>query len=185
MPDVLVVPGAIEAAATDVSAVGSTLNAAHLSAAIPTSAVIPAAADEVSTSIANLFSQHAANYQALAGKAETYLGQFVQHLKTSASSFSAAEAANGASLLHSSASAAAASPFDALTSELTTLGSILAALPNIFVGIGVLGVDSLYLFAAFSYLALTFGILVLRLLLQLAFNISIPLATLPPLPLMF
>jgi len=184
MPNVLVVPGAIAAAATNVSAVGSTVNAAHMAAAIPTGAVIPAAADEVSASIANLFSQHAANYQALAGKAETYLGEIVQHLKTSASSFAAAESANTASLLNSSASAAAASPFSGLTNELNYLGSVFAALPNIFLGVGVLGIDSLYLLAAFAYLSLTLGILLLRLVLQLAFNISIPitLTILPALP---
>jgi CO dehydrogenase/acetyl-CoA synthase alpha subunit len=42
---------------------GSNVSAAHMAAAAPTVAVIPAAADEVSASIANLISQHAANYQ--------------------------------------------------------------------------------------------------------------------------
>ncbi|MGA7055357.1 MAG: PE family protein, partial [Mycobacterium sp.] len=46
-------------AATDLANIGSTVNAAHMAAATPTVAVIPAAADEVSSSIAHLFSQHA------------------------------------------------------------------------------------------------------------------------------
>ena len=105
MPDVLVVPGAIEAAATDVSAVGSTLNAAHLSAAIPTSAVIPAAADEVSAGIAHVFSVHAQDYQGLAGQAAAFHEQFVQHLTASAGSYASTEAANAAVLQASNANA--------------------------------------------------------------------------------
>ena len=46
-------------------------------AAAPTVALIPAAADEVSASIAHLFSQHAQDYQALAGQAAVFHEQFV------------------------------------------------------------------------------------------------------------
>jgi hypothetical protein len=60
--------------------------------------VIPAAADEVSASIAHLFSQHAAGYQALAGQAAAFQEQFVQHLTASAGSYAATEAANVALL---------------------------------------------------------------------------------------
>jgi hypothetical protein len=56
------------AAATDLATIGSNLSAAHTAAAAPTVAVLPAAADEVSASIAHLFSAHAQNYQALAGR---------------------------------------------------------------------------------------------------------------------
>ncbi len=53
MSYVTVAPEMMAAAATDVAAVGSTLSAAHLAAAAPTVAVMPAAADEVSGSIAH------------------------------------------------------------------------------------------------------------------------------------
>ncbi len=105
MSYVMAMPEMMAAAATDVSAVGSTLSAAHLAAAAPTVAVIPAAADEVSASIANLFSAHAQDYQARAGQAAAFHEQFVQHLNASAGSYAATEAANAASLRHLNASA--------------------------------------------------------------------------------
>jgi len=59
MSYVLATPEIIATAATDVAAVGSTLSAEHMAAAGSTVALIPAAADEVSVSIAHLFSRHA------------------------------------------------------------------------------------------------------------------------------
>ena len=99
MSDLTAVPQAISAAATDVAAVGSTVNAAHIAAAAPTVAVVPAAADEVSAGIANLFSGFAKEYQALAGQASAFQQQFVQHLHATAGSYTAAETVNAASLL--------------------------------------------------------------------------------------
>jgi len=55
-------------AATDLATIGSTLGAAHTQAAAPTLAVMPAAADEVSAGVAQLFSRHAQDYHALAGR---------------------------------------------------------------------------------------------------------------------
>jgi hypothetical protein len=85
-------------AATDLATIGSNLSAAHTAAAAPTLAVLPAAADEVSASIAHLFSRQADNYQALAGQAAAFHEQFVQHLTANAGSFAGAEAANTALL---------------------------------------------------------------------------------------
>ena len=102
-------PELISVAATDLAGIGSTVNAAHLAAATPTTAVIPAAADEVSSSIAHLFSQHAQDYQALAGQAAAFHEKFVQQLTSSAGSYSHAEAANAASLNPLGSIAAAAS----------------------------------------------------------------------------
>jgi len=136
MSYVMAAPEMIAAAATDVAAVGSTLSAAHLAAAAPTVGVIPAAADEVSASIAHFFSQHAQGYQALAGKAAAFHEEFVQHLSASAHSFAAAEAANAASLLHlhtsavSSASAAAAALPAPLLNLLTSIGAAVTQLIN-------------------------------------------------------
>ncbi len=107
MSCVMAAPDMLVAAATDVAAVGSTLSAAHLAAAIPTVAVIPAAADEVSASIAHLFSAHAQNYQALAGQAAAFREQYVQHLNASARSYATAEGANVASLQPLNASSGA------------------------------------------------------------------------------
>jgi hypothetical protein len=80
-------------AAADLATIGSNVSAAHMVAAARTTAVIPAAADEVSASIAHVFSQHAASYQAMAGQAAAFNGQFVQHLTAGACSYTDVEAA--------------------------------------------------------------------------------------------
>ncbi len=105
MSFVIAAPETIAAAATDLTGIGSTLGAAHLAAAVPTVAVVPAAADEVSASIAHLFSAHAQDYQALAGRAAVSYEHFVQRLTASAGSFASAEATNVALLRPLAASA--------------------------------------------------------------------------------
>jgi hypothetical protein len=91
---VIAAPELMADTAADLANIGSTLDAAYSAAATPTIAVVPAAADEVSESIAHLFSQHAQDYQALAGQAAAFHEQFVQHLTSSAASYANAEAAN-------------------------------------------------------------------------------------------
>jgi hypothetical protein len=106
MSYLMAAPQLVEAAATDLAAIGSALGAAHVAAATPTRALPPAAADEVSTGIAQLFSQHADDYQKLAGQAASFHGQFIQQLTASANAYTSAEAA-GASLLRPAAASAA------------------------------------------------------------------------------
>ncbi|ODQ99709.1 hypothetical protein BHQ20_16335 [Mycobacterium intermedium] len=65
---------------------------AHVTAAAPTIAVLPAAVDEVSAGIAQLISGYGQEYQELAGQAAAFHEQFVQHLTTSASAYAGAEA---------------------------------------------------------------------------------------------
>src|SRR5262245_3538974 len=91
MSYVMAGPEVMEAAATDLAAIGSTVNAAHLVAAAPTVAVLPAAADEVSASIAHLMSGYGHEYQAMAAKAATFHAQFAQNLARSAASYATAE----------------------------------------------------------------------------------------------
>jgi hypothetical protein len=116
-------PELMTVAATDLANIGSTISAAHMAAATPTVAVIPAAADEVSSSIAHLFSQHAQDYQALAGQAAAFHEKFVQQLTSSAGSYAHAEAANAGSLkpLAASAGSVAAAASQAATSLPTIL----------------------------------------------------------------
>jgi PE family len=66
----------------------------------PTVAVMPAATDEVSAGIAQLFSEHAQDYQASARQAAAFQEQFAQNLKTTAASYTSIEDAI-ASLLRS------------------------------------------------------------------------------------
>jgi PE family len=87
MSYVIAAPEMMTSAATDLAAIGSDLSAAHAAAAAST----PAAADEVSASIAQVFSQQ--GYQALAGQAAAFHEQFVQNLSASAGSYASIEAA--------------------------------------------------------------------------------------------
>jgi PE family len=98
MSYVIADPQMMTSAASDLAAIGSNVDAAHMVAAAPTTSVIPAAADEVSAGIAQLFSQHAANYQALAGQAAAFHEQFVQNLTAGAFSFASIEASIAGSL---------------------------------------------------------------------------------------
>src|SRR6516165_10418893 len=100
MSFVVVLPEALGTAATDLATIGMMVSAAHTASATPTMALVPAAADEVSTSIARLFSQHAANYHGLGAQAAAYSDQFMQHLRTGAQSYAGAEVAAAASLQH-------------------------------------------------------------------------------------
>jgi hypothetical protein len=98
MAYVMVAPEVTAAAATDLATIGSNLGAAHMVAEASTVALLPAAADEVSASIAHLFSRHAEDYQAMAGKAAAFHEQFAQHLTAAANSYAGAEAVNSALL---------------------------------------------------------------------------------------
>jgi PE family len=93
MSFVIAAPEMMTSAATDLATIGSNLSAAHTAAAASTVAVLPAAADEVSTGIAHLFSQHAQGYQTLAAQAAAFQGQFVHHLTAGAFSYASIEAA--------------------------------------------------------------------------------------------
>jgi hypothetical protein len=99
MSAVIAMPELMADAATNLATIGDTLNTAHMTAAASTVTVLPAAADEVSASIAHLFSGYAQDYQKLAAKAAGFHAQFVQKLTASAGAYASAEAANVASLL--------------------------------------------------------------------------------------
>jgi hypothetical protein len=123
MSYVIADPELMTSAASDLASIGSNLGAAHLVAAPPTVAVIPAAADEVSAGIAHLFSDYAQDYQALAGQASAFHEQFVQHLTASAFSYADIEAAI-ASLLQ---------PLTATVGAIgSTIGALLVQLINDF-----------------------------------------------------
>jgi hypothetical protein len=93
MSYVIAAPEIMTSAATDLATIGSNLSAAHMAAAARTLAVPPAAADEVSSGIAHLFSQHAAHYQAAAAQGAAFNEQFVQNLAASAASYTRSETA--------------------------------------------------------------------------------------------
>ena len=170
MSYVIAAPEMMTSAAADLATIGSNVNAAHMVAATRTTAVLPAAADEVSASIAHLFSEHAASYQALAGQAAAFNDQFVQHLTASAGAFAHAEAANVALLqpLQGQLLNLLTGFQNMLTSSLTSLLTPLFPVVTIF---AFLGFILLIEFAIFIYFLPQF----------LAFIPQLLLADLPPL----
>lgn len=91
-------PDLLSLAAADLAGIESALHAAHRAAAIPTTSLAAAAADEVSATVAALFAEYGQEYQALSGQASVFHEQFVRVLASGASSYLVAEEA-GASLL--------------------------------------------------------------------------------------
>ncbi len=98
MSVLVVAPELVTSAAADLDCIGSAVNAAHQAAAVPTTGLAAAAADEVSAATAALFSKYGRDFQALSAHASAFHQQFVQVLSSASRSYPAAEAA-GASLL--------------------------------------------------------------------------------------
>ena len=74
--------------------IGSAMSAQKVAAAVPTTGVVPAAADEVSALTAAQFATHAQMYQAISAQAAAIHEMFVNTLATSGGSYAATEVAN-------------------------------------------------------------------------------------------
>ncbi len=132
MAFVTTVPQAIAAAAAQLEGIGNSFTAESSAAAAPTTAVAPAASDEVSALQAGVFSTYGQLYQTVSAQAQAIHQQFVSLLQSSSGSYQETESANqagaAASSLSNSASSAAAQPaqgglaglINGLTSFLTT-----------------------------------------------------------------
>lgn len=96
MSNVDVTPDLLKTAAVDLENVGSRLDDVQRAAASATQQVAPAAADEVSQGIAQLFGEHAQAYYAAAQQAAAYQDRFVQTVKAGAVSYASAEDFNAA-----------------------------------------------------------------------------------------
>ncbi|WP_153044921.1 PE family protein, partial [Mycobacterium kansasii] len=94
MSFVIAVPSMVEAAAANLTSLGSTLDEASAVAAHSTTQVLAAAEDEVSAAIAALFSAHGRTFQALSAQAAAFHAQFVETMTASAGAYAGAEAAN-------------------------------------------------------------------------------------------
>ncbi|HEY1620374.1 MAG TPA: PE family protein [Streptosporangiaceae bacterium] len=92
-------PEMLAVAVGQLTGVGSELKAQNSAAMIPTTAVAPAAADEVSALTAAQFASHAALYQAVSDHAAAIHELFVDVLGASAGSYAATEAANTSSAI--------------------------------------------------------------------------------------
>jgi len=76
MSFVFTAPEFVHAAASDLASLGSTISEANRAVAGSTTAVAPAALDEVSAAIAALFSSHGTEFHILSAQAEAFHGQF-------------------------------------------------------------------------------------------------------------
>jgi hypothetical protein len=128
----LVTPEWLMSAAADVEGIGTALNAANVAAAIPTTGLAPAAADEVSAAVAALLAKYGQEYQALSARANAFGQQIMQALSAGAASYVATEAA-GASLLQKAHAAAG---------SVGGTGTVDAAINNLNLRIG--GETSIY-----------------------------------------
>jgi hypothetical protein len=107
MSFVLATPEALASVASNVANVGLTIRSATAAAAAHTNSLAAAAADEVSTQVAALFSAHGLEFQQLSAQAAAFHDQFVQNLTGSANAYTAAEATTTQTLGGAAASAAA------------------------------------------------------------------------------
>jgi PE family len=92
MAFLLAAPDALATAASSAADIGSTLKSAVNAAEAKTSNLASAAADEVSTQIAALFSANGQQFQQLSAEATAFHDKFVQNLLASANTYAAAEA---------------------------------------------------------------------------------------------
>lgn len=90
----VITPELVSAAALDLTRVGTAIDQAVATARGSTSSVAAAAADEISTAIAALFSGHGEAFQAASAQAATFQEQFVQLLNGGAAQYASAEAFN-------------------------------------------------------------------------------------------
>src|SRR3954467_9950088 len=98
MSYLLAAPESLAAAATDVNGIAAAVHAANAAAAGQTSGVLAAAEDEVSAAIANLFSVHGNEYQAVVKQVAAFESEFTAALSAAAQTYTQAEALNGALL---------------------------------------------------------------------------------------
>jgi len=89
-------PDVLAGAASQLGAIGASMNAQSTAAAGPTTAVVPAAADQVSALIAAQFAMHARMYQSVSAQATAVHEMLVKTLAANANSYAVTEAVNAA-----------------------------------------------------------------------------------------
>jgi hypothetical protein len=89
-------PAELTAAADNLQGAGWAMTSQNAAAAVPTTAVVPAAADEVSALTAAQFATHAEMDQLFSAQAAAIHQMFVSTLGAGAGSYAATEAANAA-----------------------------------------------------------------------------------------
>lgn len=88
------IPEELLAAAAQLEGIGNSLTAQNAGAAAPTTAIAPAAADQVSALQAGIFSAYGGLYQQIAAEAQAMQQQFVSTLGLSSGTYAQTESAN-------------------------------------------------------------------------------------------
>ncbi|WP_156766433.1 PE family protein, partial [Mycobacterium sp. E2327] len=94
MSFLVALPNGLEAAATDLAGIGSSLGEVNRVVAAATTELLPAGADDVSAAIAAVFGAHGRVYQTLGTQAAAFHRQFAQAVQAGAAAYAGAEAAN-------------------------------------------------------------------------------------------
>lgn len=84
----------LQGATQDLAGIGSSLADAAATVSGPTTGIIAAAQDEVSSAIASAFDDFGRQFQAVSAQAQAFHSQFVSSLNASAGAYASAEAAN-------------------------------------------------------------------------------------------
>jgi PE family len=100
-----VAPELLGSAAAHLENIGSVVGAANAAAAVPTTGLAAAGADEISVAVAALFAGYGQQFQTLAGQAVAFGDQFTRNLVAGANSYTATETANIGQLLSPAADA--------------------------------------------------------------------------------
>ena len=155
MSFVTTAPAAITAAATQLEGVGTSFATESSAAAGSTTAISPAAADEVSILQSGAFSTYGQLYQTVSAQAQAIHQQFVNLLQSSSGSYQETEGANqvgaAASSLANTGSSAAALPAQSttpITDAITNLTSFLSGLPLVNNSLFSAGFDEVGNFAS-------------------------------------
>jgi hypothetical protein len=91
---VIAEPDILAGAAGELQSINAAMRAGNAAAAVPTTSVVPAAADLVSLLTASQFAAHARLYQEIGAQAAAVQEQLATMLGISAGSYAATEAAN-------------------------------------------------------------------------------------------
>ncbi len=128
-------PEHVASAATELANIGSTISSANSAALGPTSTVLAAGADEVSASVAALFTAHAQAYEALSAQAALFHQQFVQLMSGGAAQYASAEATNAQQAAVNALGGPSLDPTgSSLIGSAAPAGSVAAAVPAAMAG---------------------------------------------------
>lgn len=115
MSFVIAVPEVVDAAATELARIGSTISQANVFAAFPTTTIAAAGTDEVSTALAALFGSLGQEYQAISNQMAAFHDQFVRNLQASVNAYASTDAASAMAAAEQQLLDAVNAPTKALT----------------------------------------------------------------------